>query len=124
MANRFLPLALTISVVATGCAQALLAGPSAKTGAAPAQVASARHAPSGFGQVTVDVRGLLQAPGFHTASMKGVSVGKGVLIVRDSSNDSIVTDVSGNPAAYYFTVPSAGNATITIPDLPSTAATR
>ncbi|MBM3271188.1 MAG: hypothetical protein FJZ01_26445 [Candidatus Sericytochromatia bacterium] len=120
MANRFLPLALTLSVAATGCAQALLAGRTGTVGGPAVNVEAPKAAPAGWGKVVVDVRGLQQVPEFHTAAMAGLTIGKAVLIVRDSAG-AIVTDVSGSPAAYYFTVPTSGNATIGIPDLPSTA---
>ena len=118
MANRFLPLALTLSVAASGCAQALLADPTSKAGdQAPANLTALQ--PAGFGKVTVNVPGLAQHPAFRTAGMANLSIGKAVLIVRDSTG-TIVTDVSGNPAAYYFSV-SSGTANFTIPDLPATA---
>jgi hypothetical protein len=121
MANRLMPLALSLSVLATGCAHALLAGPTGKAKLPAEPVAASKEAPTGFGSVKVDVSGLRQVPGFSTQTLLNQSIGKGVLIVRNSSTNAIVTDVSGNPAAYFFTVPAAGNATITIPDLPSTA---
>ena len=118
MAHRLLPLALTLSVAATGCAAAHLAlRPASTVQQTSAQVVDLRggnsQAPSGWGTVDVKVDNLPAQ--FATQGLNG-GVKLTLRIVDNAGNE--LTDFDGNKTFYRAAV-TGNTVTFKLPALPA-----